>query len=191
MSHYTHPQPKMNWFFKKFENSAHFHALKMTSRLVGLVCLLTAFFFTDNEDIMLAYFAAGILLTDILFFCIGKRESHYKTKAAFEAIQATPKTLDKYNNVLLLLKALLFIVVPIAPVFISFYGGFCVVIAAIVAGELNFRGAAPVHRKSSLDDRYGYNSPQSSSTNMMYGVAGYDVAGVYTGSPTAIGGVSS
>ena len=190
MPQYNHPQKQKNWFFKKFENSAHFHALKMTSRLVGLFCLLTAFFFTDNEDIMLAYFAAGILLTDILFFCIGKRESHYKTEAAFEAIQATPKTLDKYNNVLLLLKCLLFIVVPIAPLFITFYGGFCVVIAAIVAGELKFRGAAPIHRKSSFEDRYGHSSSQRSHADMIYGTPGFGVGGASSSDPYARGGIS-
>jgi len=184
MPKYNHPQSKMNWFFKKFENNEHSHALKVIARLTGVLTMIVSAFFTENMEFLLAFFAGGILAMDLVFFCLGKRDSHYKTAVFFQDIQATPESMDKYNKILLIVKSLSFVLVILAPALIHYYGFLCLIIAPIVGNQVNFGNwiGDKTNNTSSFEDRYGYNSSQSSSTNMTYGVHGYSPhSGAYIG----------
>lgn len=183
MSKYNPPQPKMNWFFKKFENSENAHVLKMISRLIGVVSLLVTFFTTHDPIYALTAFALGILLTDALFFFKGMEESKYKTEEAFKKLGTTAKSMNTYNDLLLISKAAVFILSLFFENGLFYYGIFSLFVPLLIAKTADYKPWIGDRTNSTSSfDHHAQSSSQRSHTDMTYGVHGYSPhSGAYVG----------
>ncbi|NCP62689.1 MAG: hypothetical protein GW748_05185 [Alphaproteobacteria bacterium] len=141
MSKYAHSKQKRTWipkwFIKAFENSEAFHPLKTISRLTGLMFLLFAFLVIKDPFITLIAFPTGILLMDAIFFIFKMKESTYKSQVFFRIAKTTPKSMDKYNLWMFLIRSISFaIFIPFGQIY--GYGAICFLFPLLVAPITRF-----------------------------------------------------
>ncbi|NRA90322.1 MAG: DUF788 domain-containing protein [Simkaniaceae bacterium] len=160
----TQPQ-KLNWFFKKFENSPNLHALKTISRLVGLVSLLVVLLTTHDLFYALTALAVSILSTDTFFFFKGMEESKYKTKKALKSMGINKESMNTYNDLLLVTKGVVFLLSLFFMNGIIYYGVFAIIAPLFIA---HVAGYKPWIGDKTQQSAFADSTVQNSSSNQNY-----------------------
>ncbi len=194
MSKYAPPQQKRTWipvwFIRTFENSEAFHPLKAISRLTGLMFLLFAFLVIKDPFITLISFPTGILFMDALFFILEKKESIYKSQVFFRIAKTTPKSMDKYNLWMFIIRTIAFaIFIPFGQIY--GYGAICLLFPLIIAPITGF---SRFQKRKSNNEFIFEKTKEASLTppgfdKNLYGAHGFGISGSYKGDG-AIGGMS-
>ena len=209
-----------NKLMNVFESSYRFNILAWIARIVSFPVIVVLFCTLDNQvSLPLIIFAALILLIEWIFFTFKIKESNYKSVKFFETLKITISTYDRFCRNRLILKTsffALFVLVPSAFEFYFIVSFFVVTVMAnstifknavfpnsatydssqsIVSMDNNCSGAEHVafyesNLTTSIFDDHTFPSDISTDPPN-YGTPGFDVAGIYTGSSTAIGGISN
>lgn len=189
-------QKVFNWLVKVHQKSP-FSVHKTISRFVGW-CLFVPLFNSSNlgyvGDYNLVYFgfcwlAISTLVIDLLFLIKGQKESSYKSDAFFERSKVTKQSIDSYYKWMTVIKAIL--IIPMIGDFaingmaghgVIYYGIISLIMVPVVAYFCDFKPFMPSEPKIDLTTN---DKPAN------YGIPGFDAAGAYSDSPTAIGGMSN
>lgn len=211
----------IRWWIYLFKRNAFFSVLRMTSRLLlfpGYVFyfFLCAFLNVDLDPVNLFFYSYGLMvLLDVLFFeILGLKESRFKdTKAFFKKHRFSPKRIDWHARFITRVRVVSLAAIPfIASYFEAIPAElllFFMIVFPVFSMEVYFR---KVVKKQPLIKRYkawadkdiqnhwrpnssiGIDIRRSDSTTNFppnFGVSGYNIAGIYTGSTTAVGGISN
>ncbi|NRA89534.1 MAG: hypothetical protein HRU43_00090 [Simkaniaceae bacterium] len=165
----------INTFFYRMANkmahSKDVHILKTISRLIGLIVLALAFLLINDLYLIAGVFAVGLLIPDLIFMLLGKKESHYKDPQFFIRNHIRPKNLDRYTMTMNILKAVL-----LAPLFFLGQLHWYVIFFAFAPLFISIlTGYKPYMPDGKHSTENGWNDVKC------YGVAGYNYAGTYVG----------
>ncbi len=213
-------QNVFNWLVKWYENETT-NVLKMIARAFGWSLFGICYLFGLDTHWNFYVLAISILSIDIAFLASRKFESNYKTKAFFKNEKTTVESLDLYQVLMAAIKfvaiipAIIFDSIEIfgiaslimAPVIASIakfkpfmpngHGSVMSSSGIHNAGMQNI-GSDEINATTSNfpDNAFSCDCTTNSYDNISsdppnFGVPGFDVAGMYTGSSTAVGGISN
>lgn len=177
-------------YIKLFENSETYNVLKVTSQALSFVVSILTYILTNSGDIAFASFFISVLGVDLIFFILRKRESQFKSALFFEKNKTTPKIMNRYFNFMLSIRVCL-MTLALYPVITStkFSPGHLSNVMIFYA-IITFICIAVMGHVVKYNPRIGQRREDNSRFPPgVWGVPGYNSLGVYTGSPTAIGGM--
>lgn len=180
-------------YIKLFENNRMFNVLNMTSRLVSVCVATFIYILTQDGYIAFASLFIGVLGVDLIFFILRLRESQFKSALFFEKNETSQKTMNKYTTAMLCIRMALMILalcpVIIADGFSSIHLSNVIGLYMVISYVCNFF-LSGFFTKYETDLITRKDEDDCFSISDVDGIPGYNSAGVYTGSPTAIGGMS-
>lgn len=209
-----------NWYVNLFKNNERFLLLKATARITGAIVALSHFLIFKSDQWALVTLALSVLFMDCFLLIICRlKESAFKDEAFFETHYPSPKNLDRYAVVNTLSRVILFSailvleynywhpnetfmsILGVTPFFYAVISLIAVAISCAIVDRVpkgfsrrsNNTSSSQYQSSDTYDSSRLWDSPSTISTvePTYTGMAGVDAGGMYTGSSSAIGGMSS
>ncbi len=182
----------MDAYKKFFYNSEKFFLLRTTGWIVGFLTAVVFALLWRPAVALYAGIATSIIVDIYLFIHKGLKESSFISPEILQLMSNIPsEKRDKYSYIITIVKPIALIVTT---TFTIRFSGYEEIFLGLMVSAILYLILMCLFIAPKIAYFCGVMTPietTESKIPLFYGVPGYNIQGVYTGSPTAIGGCSN